>query len=103
MPHVVTEPCVGVMDKACAGVCPVDCFYEGTTQLYIHPDECIDCSACVPECPVSAIYAEPDVPTRWREYITANAALRSRPLPPAHRGVLPLRPVTAAAESDTPG
>jgi len=53
MPYVITEACIGVKDRACVDVCPVDCIYEGEDQLYIHPDECIDCGACEPECPVS--------------------------------------------------
>lgn len=56
MPHVITEPCIGVKDQSCVEVCPVECIYDGGDQFYIHPDECIDCGACVPACPVSAIY-----------------------------------------------
>ena len=58
MPYVVAEPCIGTKDKSCVAVCPVECFYEGEDQLYIHPDECIDCGLCVPECPVDAIFAD---------------------------------------------
>src|SRR3989441_3598823 len=58
MPYIIAEPCINVKDKACVEVCPVDCIYEGETMLYIHPDECIDCGACEPECPVKAIFAE---------------------------------------------
>ena len=50
MPYVIAEPCINVKDKACVEVCPVDCIYEGDTQLFIHPDECIDCGACEPVC-----------------------------------------------------
>jgi ferredoxin len=53
-------------------VCPVDCFYEGPQLLYIHPDECIDCEACVPECPVEAIFHEDNVPDEWKNYIQMN-------------------------------
>ncbi len=73
MAYVVTEPCIGVKDKACVGVCPVDCFYEDDTQLYIHPDECTDCGACEPECPVEAIFMEDDVPEKWTSYTKKNA------------------------------
>ncbi|MEN3001814.1 MAG: ferredoxin, partial [Armatimonadota bacterium] len=52
MPYVICEPCIGVKDKSCVAVCPVDCIYEGEDQLYINPDECIDCGLCEPECPV---------------------------------------------------
>ena len=54
-------------------VCPVDCIYEGEGMLYINPDECIDCGLCEPECPVTAIFTEDDVPPDWREYIELNA------------------------------
>ena len=76
MAYVVTEPCIGVKDKACVGVCPCDCFYEDAEQLYIHPDECVDCGACEPECPVEAIFLEDDVPARWRGYVEKNARVR---------------------------
>ena len=56
MTYVIVEACIGVKDRACVDVCPVDCIYEGEDQLYIHPDECIDCGACEPECPVTAIF-----------------------------------------------
>jgi NAD-dependent dihydropyrimidine dehydrogenase PreA subunit len=65
MAYVITDPCIDVQDQACVEVCPVDCihFDEGEDRmLYINPDECIDCGACEPACPVSAIYAEDDVP-----------------------------------------
>jgi NAD-dependent dihydropyrimidine dehydrogenase PreA subunit len=64
------------MDKACQEVCPVDCihFEEGKDRtLYIDPGECIDCGACEPACPVSAIFAEDDVPDNWKEYTEINA------------------------------
>lgn len=73
MAMVVTEPCKGCKDKACLKVCPVDCFYEDADMLYIHPDECIDCGACVPECPVEAIFYQDDVPQQWSHYIELNA------------------------------
>jgi len=62
MPYVITEACVDVMDKSCVRECPVDCIYEGERQLYIHPDECIDCGACEPVCPENAVYYEGDLP-----------------------------------------
>lgn len=65
MTYVITEPCIEVQDQACVEVCPVDCihFDEGQDRmLYINPDECIDCGACEPACPVTAIFAEDDVP-----------------------------------------
>lgn len=77
MPYVVTEACIGVVDKSCMKVCPVDCIYEGTTEkgqsmVFIHPDECIDCGLCEPECPVSAIYVDTDVPDGMRDFIRMN-------------------------------
>lgn len=73
MPYVITEACIGVKDKACVDVCPVDCIYEGPDQLYIHPDECIDCGACEPECPVTAIFPEDSLPPEWATYTAIDA------------------------------
>jgi NAD-dependent dihydropyrimidine dehydrogenase PreA subunit len=75
MPYVITEPCIGVKDASCVEVCPVDCIYsdDEAQQYYIHPDECIDCGACEPECPVSAIFPEDSVPDQWSQYIQINA------------------------------
>jgi len=56
MAHVVAQPCFGCKNTDCVAVCPVDCFYEGEQMLYIRPDQCIDCQACVPACPTEAIY-----------------------------------------------
>ena len=58
MAYVITEPCVDVHDKACVDECPVDCIYDGIRKGYIHPDECVDCGACEPVCPVTAIFHE---------------------------------------------
>jgi NAD-dependent dihydropyrimidine dehydrogenase PreA subunit len=70
--YVIAEPCVDLLDKACIEECPVDCIYEGKRMLYIHPDECVDCGACEPVCPVEAIFYEDDVPEKWRDYYQAN-------------------------------
>jgi ferredoxin len=72
MPYVITEACIGVKDRACVDVCPVACIYEGDQQLFIHPDECIDCGACEPECPVTAIFPEEDVPQAQKQYVQIN-------------------------------
>jgi ferredoxin len=72
MAHVVAEPCFDCKYTDCVVVCPVDCFYEGTQMLYIHPDECIDCEACVPECPVEAIFLEDNLPDEWKEFTELN-------------------------------
>jgi len=70
--YVIAQPCVDLKDRACVDECPVDCIYEGKRMLYIHPDECVDCGACEPVCPVEAIYYEDDTPEEWKEYYDAN-------------------------------
>lgn len=74
MALVVCEPCRDCKYTDCVTVCPTDCFYQDESMLYIDPDECIDCMACIPECPVEAIFHERDVPAKWTEYIRLNAA-----------------------------
>ncbi|HVA59032.1 MAG TPA: ferredoxin [Mycobacteriales bacterium] len=81
MTYVIGEPCVDVVDRACVEECPVDCIYEGVRALYIHPDECVDCGACEPVCPVEAIYYEDDLPAQWAEYTEDNARFFSETLP----------------------
>src|SRR5690606_19079432 len=76
MTYVITEPCIGTKDASCVEVCPVDCIYEGEDQYYIHPDECIDCGACEPECPVTAIFPDTDVPPEWTQYIEKKMRAR---------------------------
>jgi ferredoxin len=81
MTYVIAEPCIGAKDNSCVEVCPVDCIhptpeepgYEEATQLYIDPEECIDCDACVAACPVDATFAEDQLPEEWRHYATLNA------------------------------
>ncbi|MCW5622022.1 MAG: ferredoxin family protein [Burkholderiales bacterium] len=75
MAYVVTESCIKCKYTDCVDVCPVDCFREGPNMLVIDPDECIDCTLCVAECPVEAIVAEDDVPVMQREFIALNAEL----------------------------
>ena len=90
MPYIITETCVGTCDTACVDVCPVDCIHgpistDGSgeeakadgfdpagLQLYINPEECIDCDACVPACPVDAIYEESEVPEDQQQNIAKN-------------------------------
>jgi ferredoxin len=80
--YVINEPCIGVKDNSCVEVCPVDCIhptpdepdYDRVEQLFIDPEECIDCDACVEACPVDAITPEDMVPEEWRHYIEINAA-----------------------------
>ena len=81
MTFVIAQPCLGTKDTSCVEVCPVDCIhptkddekFEQETMLYINPDECIDCGACVPECPVDAIFDEADLPVKWSEFKGINA------------------------------
>lgn len=72
MAYIVTENCHMCRFTDCVTVCPVNCFYGDDECLYINPDECVDCNACVPECPVQAIYAEADVPEQWKNWIDIN-------------------------------
>ena len=75
MTFVVTENCIKCKHTECVEACPVDCFYEGPNFLVIHPDECIDCALCEPECPVEAIFAEEDLPEGQQEFLQLNAEL----------------------------
>jgi len=68
MSFVIAEPCVDVHDRGCVDECPVDCIYDGICKGYIQPDECVDCGACEPVCPVNAIFADTDLPAEWRRY-----------------------------------
>ena len=81
MAYIITEPCIGVKDAACVEVCPVDCIHPSPSEadfaeakmLFIHPDECIDCAACEPVCPVTAIFEQNATPPQWKNYIKVNA------------------------------
>ena len=95
MTYVITDPCIGTIDKSCVEVCPVDCihFEEGLDRkLYIDPDECIDCGACEPVCPVTAIFTEDDVPDDMKEYIELDAQWYKDPEPVRAR-INELKPV----------
>lgn len=74
MTHVIAQPCINVKDKACVDVCPVDCIHGGDNdpQLFINPNDCIDCTLCVDACPVSAIFAEEDLPADWKSFAQKN-------------------------------
>lgn len=78
MAYVVTENCIACKYTDCVDVCPVDCFHEGPNFLVIDPEECIDCTLCVAECPAEAIYAEDDVPAEQQHCIALNAELAKR-------------------------
>src|SRR3989344_4889748 len=75
MTYVVTENCIRCKYTDCVEVCPVDCFHEGPNFLVIDPNECIDCTLCVPECPVNAIFAEDDLPEDQKQFVDINAEL----------------------------
>lgn len=81
MTYVIAEPCIDILDRSCVEECPVDCIYEGQRALYIHPDECVDCGACEPVCPVEAISYEDDVPDEFETFIADNARFFEEPLP----------------------
>jgi ferredoxin len=75
MTFVVTDNCIQCKHTDCVEVCPVDCFYEGPNFLVIHPDECIDCGDCEPECPIDAIFSEDDLPDDQQAFVEINAEL----------------------------
>ncbi len=87
MTYVIAEPCIDVMDRACVDECPVDCIYEGERSLYIQPDECIDCGACEPVCPVQAIFYQDDLPQEWSAFTADNAAFFDTVLPGSSRAL----------------
>ena len=79
MSFVVTEACIQCKYTDCVTVCPMDCFFEGPNFLVIHPDECIDCSICVAECPLGAIVSDSDLDESQRPFIEINRRLSSDP------------------------
>ena len=81
MTYVIGQPCVDVLDRSCIDECPVDCIYEGSRKLYIHPDECVDCGACEPVCPVEAIHYEGDLPVEMLPHKADDARFFAEPLP----------------------
>jgi ferredoxin len=90
MAYVVADPCVKCKYTDCVAVCPVDCFYEGKNSLAINPDECIDCGACEPECPTTAIFEESELPAKWNVYTEINAVVSgAKPVDKANVGSWP--------------
>jgi NAD-dependent dihydropyrimidine dehydrogenase PreA subunit len=79
--YVITDACIDCVHRDCVKECPVDCIYEGARALYIQPDECINCGACVPVCPEEAIYFEEDLPEAQARHLEDNAAFFTQPLP----------------------
>ena len=74
MTYIIAEPCIDIKDKSCVDVCPVDCIHEADRILVIDPEECIDCGACEPECPVEAIFPEDALPDKWEPFVKINYA-----------------------------
>jgi len=100
MTYVIAEPCVDVKDKSCVEECPVECIYEGERMLYIHPDECVDCGACEPVCPVEAIFYEDDVPEQWAQFTPrtpGSSASSAHPAAPPRAARCPTTPTTSPA------
>ena len=81
MAYVIAEPCISIKDTACVDACPCDCIhprkdeveYSAAPQLYINPEQCIDCGACMPVCPVAAIFPMEDLPNNWKRFAETNA------------------------------
>jgi len=72
--YIIAAPCVDLKDRSCVDVCPVDCIHEANRILVIDPEECIDCGACEPECPVEAIFPEDALPQKWEPFVRINYA-----------------------------
>jgi NAD-dependent dihydropyrimidine dehydrogenase PreA subunit len=96
MTYVIAEPCVDRKERSCIDVCPVDCIYETDRMLVIQPDECIDCGACLAECPVEAIFTDQALPAKWQHFKAINAAWSDGPA----RVVELLESGTGAADLD---
>ena len=79
MTFVVTEPCIQCKYTDCVTVCPMDCFMEGPNFLVINPDECIDCSMCVAECPVGAIIGDREITPDQAHFLELNRSLSAHP------------------------
>ena len=80
MTYIVTELCVDCKYTDCAAVCPVEAFHELADRLYINPQTCIDCDACVPECPVEAIFSEATLPEQYADWLELNAEAENYPI-----------------------
>ncbi len=108
MTYVVTEACIRCKYMDCVSVCPVDCFFEGDNMLVIHPDQCIDCGVCEPECPAGAIIADTDpAAERWvqlnRDYAAQWPSIRQKGTPPADADQWLDKPDKIAQFSPNPG
>ena len=99
MTHIVAEPCINCRYTDCVAVCPVDCFHEGKNMLAINPETCIDCGLCPPECPVTAIFPEEDLPEKWHDFIEINTKHASEwPVIEAQKEPLPTADEAAKEE-----
>ncbi len=108
MPFVITDACIDVKDKDCLAACPVDCIYEGGRTLYIHPEECIDCGICEPECPAAAIRPDTEAGLHaWldlnRHYASAWPNIRKKKAPPDNADVMNGAAAKLAIFSKNPG
>ena len=108
MTYVVVENCIKCKHMDCVEVCPVDCFYEGENFLVIHPDECIDCGVCEPECPAEAILPDTDDGLeKWMEFATRFSAewpnITRKGEPPADGPEWDGKPNKIELLSETPG
>ena len=81
MTYVITEACIDCVHRTCVKECPVDCIYEGARSLYIQPEECINCGACVPVCPEEAIYFDEDLPESLLPHLKDNESFFTQTLP----------------------
>lgn len=72
MTYVVTQHCVDCKYTDCVAVCPVDAFHEGDRMVYINPDTCVNCDACVPACPIEAIFSEENLPSKYADWLQIN-------------------------------
>jgi ferredoxin len=90
MSYIVTQHCVDCKYTDCVSVCPVDAFHEGPRMLYINPDTCVNCDACVPSCPVEAIFSEDNLPEKYKHFIDLNTeGSKSNPVLNAKKDALP--------------
>ena len=80
MSFVITGGCIDVTDRSCVEECPVDCIYEGDRKLYINPDECIDCGACEPVCPVDSIFSDRNIPAEQSAFLADSRKFFEFPL-----------------------
>ena len=101
MTYVIVEPCIGEKNSSCVDVCPVSCIYESDDMYYINPDECIECGACEPECPVNAIFHDSAVPDEWKPFIQRNRELSSETVAEIKPSFTPRRDAASVSSGQT--